>query len=189
MSVLSKTLTIVDNIQQTWIMDRCLVGDSLCSSHRTRISCLREEAGNRRGSDELQVHFCWSNLTSAQCYLAGLYGGPFDIVEIAISFCLWFFDWLELRPSFTSVQGARACKGQTCQEWKSFGFKICLDVPLWLPLSFYVSKSPCPPSWFLLWWRTQERTCFFSAGSHTRMIFWLVESLLYLCQYKIAHLS
>ena len=138
MSVLSKTLSIVDNIQQTWTVVRCLAGDSLCSSHRTRISCLPEEAGNRRGSDELQVHFCSSNLTSAQCYLAGLCGWPFDIVEIAISFCLGFFDRLELRPSSASVQGARACKGQTYQEWKSFGFKICLEVPLWLPLSFYV---------------------------------------------------
>ena len=50
----------------------------------------------------------------------------------------------------------------------------------------FMSKSPWPPSWFLLWWRTQERTCFFTIGSHTRMIFWLVESLLYLYQYKMS---
>ena len=174
---------------------------------------------------------------------------PGDLVKVTISFSFRFLHWFEAGPSFASVQGPAACKGETCLGEENL-VKLELEVgraggqqqqgggrlPVWekqnlssLSFTFVVPTNkqrkkrehkedisrncqensrctlapfvvstkqtnkqnktrqskwkdkqrqwawvaPWPPSWFLLWWSTQERTCFFTLGSHTRMMFWL----------------
>ena len=46
--------------------------------------------------------WCYMNLT------------PGDLVKVTISFSFWFLHWFEAGPSFATVQGPAACKGETC---------------------------------------------------------------------------
>ena len=46
--------------------------------------------------------WCYMNLT------------PGDLVKVTISFSFRFLHWFEAGPSFATVQGPAACKGETC---------------------------------------------------------------------------
>ena len=39
---------------------------------------------------------------------------PGDLVKVTISFSFRFLHWFEAGPSFATVQGPAACKGETC---------------------------------------------------------------------------